>query len=482
MAEDLIIGVDVGTTSVKAMLFSSEGSVLDGYSSMYPTQRKSGGIVEQNPDDWVNHIIAALEQFDSAFDLTRVRALGLCSQVNTHVFVDRHHRPLAPAIVWQDGRASDCAAELDGLVADADRLRWWGAPLPIDANHCLSRMKWMQAHQPDVWEKTSRVLLPKDYCLLKLTGEVATDPISSVGLINQNLEYVDELTGLVEGAAGRMAPLAGMTEIAGRIQPGMPGAGIPVAICTMDAWGGMLGVGVHEPGAAFYLSGTSEILGIVSDAIEPTPGVIAFPKCENIRLHVGPTQSGGASQLWCCHLLGITPEAMAALVPTCEHDRNVPLFVPHLQGERAPIWDADARGIFLDLDAGTGPAELARAVYEGVAFSARWVLETLQNSAALVPGELNCGGGGFQSDSWNQIRADVLQVMLKRVSVKDPGVLGAAGLATVACGIHPTLGDAFNKMVSIDCVYTPDNSRKAHYDAKYQRFKQAYYQNNNVRQ
>ena len=329
----------------------------------------------------------------------------------------------------------------------------------------------------EIWDETSLVLLPKDYCLLKLTGEVATDPISSVGLIDQNLDYVDELIDLVDGAAGRMVPLAGMTDISGCIRDGLPGAGIPIAICSMDAWGGMLGVGVHEPGSAFYLSGTSEILGIVSDTIEPTPGVIAFPRCENIRLHVGPTQSGGASQLWFCQLLGISPEAMAALVSSCEDERNIPLFLPHLQGERAPIWDADARGMFLDLDTGTGPAELARAVYEGVAFSARWVLEALQDSATIVPRQLNCGGGGFQSDTWNQIRADVLQVTLRRVSVKDPGVLGAAGLATVACGVHPTLSDAFTKMVSIDRVFAPDESLKAHYDAKFQRYKEAYHRN-----
>ncbi|WP_306119301.1 MULTISPECIES: FGGY-family carbohydrate kinase [unclassified Roseitalea] len=478
MDDGYLIGMDVGTTAVKAAVFDADGAIVDRYVGQYPITRQQGGRVEQDPEDWMRHVLAALSQFQANVDLARVHALGLSSQVNTHVFVDAEGRALAPAIVWQDGRAAAEAAELDGRIAEADKLAWWGAPLPVDASHCLSRMAHMARHAPDIWARTDKVLLPKDFCIGRLTGARLTDPISNVGLIDPGLCHVAPLLSLVDGAAERLVPIAPMTAIAGEVRQGLPGAGLKVAIGTMDAWSGMLGVGVTAPGQAYYLSGTSEIVGIVSDDVAPTPGVIAFPRCEGIRLHVGPTQSGGASKDWFCRLMGIAPDAMADLAARAGARAHVPLFVPHLQGERAPIWDADARGMFLELDASAGAPELARAVYEGVAHSARWLLDTLRQSAVQAPQSVRSGGGGFRSDVWNQIRADVLGVRLERVAVTDPGVLGAAGIASVAAGLHTSLAEAFDALVSIDRVYEPDPAMAPYYDERFARYKRAYFNNN----
>lgn len=473
----MIIGIDVGTTRVKATLFSVDGAMLEHFSKTYPTLRGEGGRVEQDPQDWIDLILESLHRFAASHDLADVRSIGICSQVNTHVFVDEDGKALAPAIIWQDGRAHSEASELDAQIGDEDRIRWWGAPLPVDASHCLSRMKWMQHHHPDIWEKTRWVMLPKDYCILTLTGAISTDPIGNVGLIDRNLDYVSELLALLPGASERLAPIQRMAAVAGTMKPGHPAAGVPVAVGTMDAWGGMLGVGAIENGTGFYLSGTSETLGIISEQTHPTPGVIAFPKAENIQLHVAPTQSGGASHLWFCSLFDMTPETMANGAQAVSHADNIPLFLPHLQGERAPVWDATARGMFLELDANTSSHHLARAVYEGVAFSARWVFETLQQSAGYRPQSLRCGGGGFQSDAWNQIRADILGIEVQRVAIADPGVLGAAGLASVAAGLYPTLEAAFGELVDIDRTYIPAPETKAHYDEKFERYKQAYFNN-----
>lgn len=473
----MIIGIDVGTTRVKATLFSVDGAMLEHFSRTYPTLRRESGWVEQDPQDWIKLILESLHQFAVSHDLADVRSIGICSQVNTHVFVDGNGSALAPAIIWQDGRAHCEASELDAQIGDQDRISWWGAPLPVDASHCLSRMKWMQDHHPDIWNETRWVMLPKDYCILNLTGAVSTDPIGNVGLIDRDLDYVSELLALLPGAAEKLAPIHGMATVAGTMKPEHPAAGVPVAVGTMDAWGGMLGVGAIENGTAFYLSGTSETLGIISEQTHPTPGVIAFPKAENIQLHVAPTQSGGASILWFCTLFDMTAESMAKMAQAVSCADNVPLFLPHLQGERAPVWDATARGMFLELDANTSSGHLARAVYEGVAFSARWVFETLQQSAGDRPQSLRCGGGGFQSDVCNQIRADILGVELHRVAIADPGVLGAAGLASVAAGLYPTLAEAFGELVDIDRTYIPSPATRAHYDEKFERYKQAYFNN-----
>lgn len=473
----MIIGIDVGTTRVKAALFSAEGEMLDHYSAAYPTNRLEGGLVEQNPEDWIRLLLESLRQFEARYDLADLQSIGMCSQVNSHVFVGSDGEALAPAIIWQDGRSHKAAAELDRQIRPEDRVEWWGAPLPVDASHCLARMKWMRDTKPDIWAKTRWVMLPKDYCIFKLTGEVATDPIANVGLIDRNLNYVSGLMYLLPEAAGKLAPIQGMARIAGTVRPGLPAVGVPVTIGTMDAWAGMLGVGAMANGSAFYLSGTSETLGIISENKVPTPGVIAFPKAENIQLHVAPTQSGGASISWFCELFGMEPKAMSEAAQAVSPDDDIPLFLPHLQGERAPIWDATARGMFLELNANTTSRHMARSVYEGVAFSARWVLESLQQSADEKPESLQCGGGGFQSDVWNQIRADILGVELRRVAIADPGVVGAAGLASVAAALYPSLEEAFDQLVEIDTVYTPQPNWRPHYNRKFERYKQAYLNN-----
>lgn len=185
------------------------------------------------------------------------------------------------------------------------------------------------------------------------------DPISAIGLVGMDLGYVAPLLDLVPGAARRLPPLGGFTDRAGLVAAGLPFAGTPVVTGTMDAWGGMFGTGVSAAGGAMYLSGTSEILGLVSPARVPTPGVVVFPDCRGVTLHAGPTQSGGASMMWLAGLLGQDLDGLSALASAVPEGEEVPLFLPHLQGERAPLWDAHARRAFLWLEAGHGAPHLA---------------------------------------------------------------------------------------------------------------------------
>jgi len=474
MAETTIIGIDVGTTAVKALLITSDGRQLDRFAENYPTARPASGVVEQDPEDWFRHLLAALSRFERGFDLSGLAGIGICSQVNTHVFVDGDGRALAPAIVWQDGRCAAVAAELDAQVDTAKRIAWWGAPLPIDASHGLARMEWMRRHRPDIWEQTRWVMAPKDYCILRLTGEAKADPIASVGLVDGELRYLAPLLDLVPGAARRLAPLAKFTDRVGTVQPGLPCAGTPVVVGAMDAWGGMFGVGVEAQGSAMYLSGTSEIMGIVSPRRVPTPGVIAFPTYEGITLHAAPTQSGGASMGWLSNLLGRSPEELSALAATVEPGERVPLFLPHLEGERAPIWDSFARGAFIGMDSSTGPARLARSVMEGVAYSARWLLEALEQSSDCRVEDIHCGGGGFQSDVWNQIRADVLGRRLMRVSTSDAAALGAAAIAAAGVRVHGSIAGAIAAIVQFDREYRPDPAKAAQHDFGFALYKETY--------
>ena len=139
------------------------------------------------------------------------------------------------------------------------------------------------------------------------------------------------------------------------MKAGLPCAGAPVTVGTMDAWGGMFGTGVIADGDAMYQSGTSEIPGIVSAAVHPTPGVIVFPPYDGITLHAAPTQAGGAALAWLGNVMGKTPAQLSGLVERVAPSDAVPLFLPHLQGERAPLWDSASRGVFARIDGRAGP-------------------------------------------------------------------------------------------------------------------------------
>jgi xylulokinase len=474
LAAATLIGIDVGTTAVKAILIDAGGTTLQTFAASYPTARPQPGHVEQDPADWLNGVLAALAAFSERNDLGSLLGIGLCSQVSTHVFVDAAGEPLLPAFVWQDGRCSDEAAALDERITAAEKLTWFGGPMPIDASHALSRMAYVARIHPGLYVRTRAVLLPKDYCALKLTGGMASDPIAAVALVDDRLAYLDDLIAMVPGARDKLPPLRDFTDRVGAVRPGLPCAGAPVFVGTMDAWSGMFGIGVTGERDAMYLSGTSEVLGMISAARVPTPGVIVFPPYGGITLHVAPTQAGGASLSWLTTLVGRSADELSALAASVPPSARVPLFLPHLQGERAPLWDIRSRGAFARLDSATGPGELARAVMEGVAFSARLAFEAVEASTGSVVDELHLGGGGSRSDIWCQIRADVLAKTLRRAKVLDAGTVGAAIIAGLGSGTMPSLAAATESLVAFDRTFEPHPQTRAYYDDKFAKYRELY--------
>lgn len=468
----MLIGIDVGTTAVKAALFDGKGNVIRRFGKPYPTRRPADGHVEQDPQDWRRIVHEALRDLA---DGQEVSAVGLCSQVNTHVFADSQGEALAPALTWQDTRCAADATALDARLPHAKRISWWGAPLPIDASHILARMAFVARTAPDLWARTRFVMAPKDYCIFHLTGEAVADPMTNFGILDQKLALIRELLDLVPGAAPRLPAILPFTASAGRIRAGLPCAGVPVVTGAMDAWSGLLGAGVSADGQGLYLSGTSEILGIVSHRKQPAPGVICFATCEGITLHAGPTQSGGASLEWLSRLLGRSIPELLDLASGADLG-HVPLFLPHLDGERAPLWDPHARGSFTGLTSTTGPAELSRAVLEGVAYSARLVFESLAQSACREADVIHHAGGGSASDLWCQIRADVLRRPLRRTSMRDTGVLGAALMAGVGVGIYPSLQDATRHFVQFDRDFEPQSHSKDRHLQRHERYVETYRQ------
>ena len=255
---------------------------------------------------------------------------------------------------------------------------------------------------------------------------------------------------------------------------GRPFAGVPVATGTMDAWASMFGLGVAEEGQAMYLSGTSEVLGLISAQRPGAPGIITFPDWRGLTLHAGPTQSGGASIDWAARLLGRDVPGLSGLAAQATITARSPLFLPHLDGERAPLWDAGSRGAFAGLSSADGPAELAAAVMEGVAFSARLAIEAIEQSGNCAIAALRHGGGGARPEAWCRIRADALGRRLDRVTSPEAGAMGALVMAGVASGEMPDLVAATARLVEIDRSFAPDPRAAARADERFAAFKDLY--------
>ena len=474
MAEgDLYIGFDIGSTQVKGGIFTAEGAVVASWSRAYPTNRPGFGVVEQNPYDWLNGVRDGLATLIADIDVSRIAGLGLCSQVNTDVFVDADGVPLAPAIVWQDVRAQAEAAAINASISAAEKAQWWGpgVDIPIGASHVVAKMAWFERHHPDLWARTVHVLAPKDFCLFHLTGKAVADPLAAWGQVGADHRYVAGLLDRVIGAASKLPPLFELTEVIGETVIG--GRKVPVVAGTMDAFGNLFGCGVCKPGQGMYMSGTSEILAVAGDRRTSAPGVVTFPTVEGLVVHAGPTQSGGDSLRWWGAVANVEPLDVPVLAAQADRHGRPMLFLPHLEGERAPLWDSEIRGAFIGIDSRAGAPDFALAVMEGVALSGRLLFEALSSAAGEKPQHLLHGGRGSRSDLWSQIRADCLGVPMHRMAYAGIGCLGAAIMTAVGVGRFTRMVDAVSSMTVVERVFEPDPAMRARYDGLFDAYKAA---------
>jgi xylulokinase len=454
--DHVILGLDIGTTAVKTAAFTPRGELLASHATAIRTARPREGWVEQDPDDWWHACVAGIAAVTEGLPAGAVASIGVVSQVNTHLLVDANLRPLGPAIVWQDQRCAEIARELDGRFDVAAKTRLWGAPVTLDASFLPARAAWFASETPAAWAAARWVLSPKDYVNARLTGQVATDRLTSVRLVDSAGEaYLDEVVGLVDGLARRLPPLRDPVHSLGRVDDKSHGARVVVG--TMDAFGSVFGSGLTVPGRGMVSCGTSLVVAGSSTGVPgPAAGVVAFPPVDGTRVHAGPTQAGGDALRWWSETAGVRIEDVIGEAERADAGSSGVVFTPHLAGERAPLWDSAVRGTFLGLASDTTRAEMSRAVLEGVAMSARQVLSAVETAAGRSLPTIRFCGGGARSDLWAQIHADVLSRPVEVLAVRDAGVLGAAQLGSVAAGIFPDISEASEATVRPVRVVEPD--------------------------
>ena len=447
----MFLGIDIGTSEVKALLLGESSSaaaqILATASAHLGIARPHPGHSEQQPQDWwiaTQTALAALRQQQPAA-YARVQAIGLSGQMHGAVLLDRQHQVLRPAILWNDTRASaeciDLMAEMPALAQQAGSLAMPGFTAP--------KLRWLAHHEPETFKRTATVLLPKDYVRLQLTGEAVTDLSDASGTMWLDVakrDWSDEALALTGLSRAHMPRLVEGNAVSGFLTPAAAALlglkpGMAVAGGASDNAASAVGMGAVEAGQGFVSLGTSGVIFLVTPQFQPNPASATHAFCHALpgRWHQMSVMLSAASCLpWAVQLMGLPSvaamEALARSLSLSQRE-NAPIFLPYLGGERTPHNQAALRGSFHQLSHDTGPAALAYAVLEGVAFGLKDGLQALHNAGSQA-GSLSLVGGGARSAFWAQLLASSLGVprITTHTGGAAGGAMGAARLAWLAIG------------------------------------------------
>jgi len=481
-----VIGIDVSTTATKAVLVDEAGAVrgigLAEYSFSVPQPLWS----EQEPELWWEGTVAAIRSVlaSTGVPAADVVAVGLTGQMHGAVLLDADGRVLRPAILWNDQRTG---AECDEIrrVLGPERL------VAITGNDALTgftapKLVWVRDHEPEVWSRLAHVLLPKDFVRLRLTGEYALDKADGSGTLLFDLAARDwspavlaplgidpawlprtfegpEVTGTITAAAAEATGLR---------------PGTPVVAGGGDQSANAVGVGVVSEGTMALSLGTSGVVFATTHAplFEPHGRVHAFCHAVPGRWHMMSVMLSAAGSLrWFRDTLAPGVDFGDLVAPAAEVPAGSDglLFLPYLTGERSPYPDPLARGAFVGLTVAHDRRHLTRAVLEGVAFGLRDGLDLMIEAGMAAPAQIRASGGGTVSPLWRQILADVLRAEIAGVNTAEGAAYGAALLAAVGVGWHPTVEDAAGAFVTATPLAAPGPDA-AVYSEAHARYRELY--------
>ena len=436
----MYLGIDIGTSSVKAVLIDAEQHIAASHSVPLEVSRPHPGWSEQDPDSWVAAAEAALDALckSHAAELKRVRGIGLSGHMHGATLLDHADRALRPCILWNDGRSAEEAAELD---ADP-RFREITGNI-VFPGFTAPKLVWVHRHEPKIFSHVAKVLLPKDYVRLCLTGDHASDMSDSAGtswLDVGKRDWSDELLAATQLRRDQMPSLFEGSAPTGKLRAvlasrwGMAEAPV-VAGGAGDNAASACGVGTVAPGSAFISLGTSGVLFVSNEKFRPNAASAVHAFCHalpNTWHQMGVILSAAASLEWLASVTGTSAGELAAAVERAGPAEEPLFFLPYLSGERTPHNDAAARGSFVGLSQQTDRTALARAIMEGVAFAFADCLGALRAAGTDVEHAIAVGGGS-RSHAWLQIVSNVLNIPINVPAEGDFGAaFGAARLGLIA--------------------------------------------------
>ena len=474
------IGLDLGTSGVRGILIDQAGTVLAEAQAPLETLHPQHSWAEQDPNSWIvacEHIMRSLATAVGS-GLRDVKGIGLSGHMHGATLVDANGKALRPCILWNDTRSASQAAMLDSNST----MRNASANI-VFPGFTAPKLTWVAEHEPDVFKKVSKVLLPKDYVRLWLTGDYLSDMSDSAGtswldvgarqwsepaLAASGMRR-NQMPDLVEGSA-----VGGMLRDALKAEWGMQGS-VVVAGGAADNAAAACGIGCLNEGDGFVSLGTSGVLLAARGGLSPAPETAVHTFCHAVPqrwYQMGVIMSATDSLNWLARNTGVAPAALSKALPDKIDGPSSTLFLPYLSGERTPHNDAAIRGAFLGLDIATDQAALTRAVMEGVGFALRDSHAALAQTGADLK-TVFAVGGGAQSRFWLETLATMLDVPL---SIPASGELGAAmGAARLAiCAATSAEPDEVMTPPAVAEVIEPRRDLTEAYDAAYARYRAAY--------
>ena len=478
-----LLGIDVSTTGVKALLVDTNGEIARSSTSPLTLSNPRPLWSEQNPEDWWQAAVASIKQvIDDASD---VSAIGLTGQMHGLVLMDDEGAVLRPAILWNDQR---CAAECDEIRSRVGKERL----IRFSGNDALTgftapKIIWVRNHEPDVYDRARHVLLPKDYLRYKLTREYAMDKADGSGTLLFDLEkrgWSSDVLDALDIPADWMPPTFEGPQITGVVTREAAEAtglkeGTPVVAGGGDQSAQAVGVGAIRPGVLAVTMGTSGVVFAATETplIESQGRLHAFCHAVPSRWHLmGVMLSAAGSLQWYRDALypNVSFEELvdeAAQVPAGSDGL---LFLPYLCGERTPHPDPFARGTWVGLTNRHKRAHLTRAVLEGVAFGLKDIFSLMQDVGMREIDQVRVSGGGAKSKLWRQIVAEVLDSELVTVNTTEGAAYGAALLAGVGAGVWADVDTACAQTIQVNERVTPEGKNTARYAEMYRQYQSLY--------
>ncbi len=475
------IGIDLGTSSVKLLLMDGDGTILRTVSRSYPLSMPRSGWSEQDPEDWWQETCAGVRQLLEGESPSSVAGLSFGGQMHGLVVLDKDDRVLRPAILWNDSRTAEETSRLNREVGEAQLARWTGNI--AFAGFTAPKLLWMQSHEPELFARIDKVMLPKDYLAYRMTGVHSTDCSDASGTLLLDVEHRCWSEPMLERCGlgrSQIPQLFESWQVVGTLTPraaealGLPPA-VKVCAGAGDNAAAAIGTGALADGACNLSVGTSGTVFVACDR---------FPRLENHAIHAFAHANGkfhllgcmlsaaSCNQWWVERVLRETDYA-AAQTGIEKLGENPVLFAPYCMGERTPHNDPALRGAFTGLSLDTTREQMSQAVLEGVAFAMRDGVELAKAAGIPIPRCRICGGGA-KSRLWRTIFANVLGIPVDSIETEEGPAMGAAMLAAVGCGAYESVEQLAKNVVRVTGTVEPDAELTARYEAQYQRFRKLY--------
>lgn len=482
----MLLGIDIGTSGVKAVLINTHGQVLASASESYPLHTPQPLWAEQHPEDWWRATCKAIRQILETAQVNpgAIRGIGLSGQMHGSVFLDEHGRVIRPALLWCDQRTADECAWITEHLGERTILETTLNPMLTGFQ--AGKIVWLRRHETENYRRVRHVLLPKDYIRFMLTGEFATEVSDASGTALFNVRQRDwayEMLDALELPREWFPRVHESPEITGRVnafasqETGLA-EGMPVVGGAGDQAGGAVGSGVVESGIASVAIGTSGVVFAHLDQPRVDPQYRTHTFCHAVpgAWHVmGVMLMAGGALHWYrdTFLSHESFEAIVAEAGTAPPGAEGLLFLPYLSGERTPYPDPNARGAFAGATLAHKRGHFTRAVLEGVAYGLRDSLEILR--AMEVPlHQLRLTGGGAKSPLWRQILADIFGQEVHTLQAEEGPAFGVALLAGVGTGVWQTVAEACAQTVRLADTTPPNPATQQVYAEGYTRYRQLY--------